>query len=46
MLRVLIWVLPWLCKIEGQEVSDAAGEHRMDVWLLCGDKENMQRDVI
>lgn len=32
MLRVLIWVLPWLCKIEGQEVSDAAGEHRMDVW--------------
>ena len=39
MLHVLIWVLPWLHKIEGQEVSDVAGEYRMDVSLLHGDRE-------
>lgn len=36
LLYVLIWVLPWLHKIKGQEVSDVADKHRMDVRPLCG----------
>lgn len=39
MLFVLILVLPWLHKIQGQEVSDVADEYRMDVWLLHGGTE-------
>lgn len=39
MLHVLIWVLPRLCKLEGQGVSAVAVQHRMDVWLLHRQKK-------